>query len=63
MKIEPKVLREDATQKIVQLRTPLGVVAAITPWNFPMILLHDQARAGAARRATRSSPSRRRPRR
>ena len=39
MKIEPKVLREDATQKIVQLRTPLGVVAAITPWNFPMILL------------------------
>jgi acyl-CoA reductase-like NAD-dependent aldehyde dehydrogenase len=39
MTIEPKVLREDATQKIVQLRTPLGVVAAITPWNFPMILL------------------------
>jgi acyl-CoA reductase-like NAD-dependent aldehyde dehydrogenase len=39
MKIEPKLLREDATQKIVQLRTPLGVVAAITPWNFPMILL------------------------
>jgi len=39
MKIEPKVLREDATQKIVQLRAPLGVVAAITPWNFPMILL------------------------
>jgi acyl-CoA reductase-like NAD-dependent aldehyde dehydrogenase len=39
MKIEPRVLREDATQKIVQLRAPLGVVAAITPWNFPMILL------------------------
>lgn len=39
MKIEPKTLREDATQKIVQLRVPLGVVAAITPWNFPMILL------------------------
>jgi len=39
MKIEPKTLREDATQKIVQLRAPLGVVAAITPWNFPMILL------------------------
>jgi len=39
MKIEPKVLREDGTQKIVQLRVPLGVVAAITPWNFPMILL------------------------
>jgi acyl-CoA reductase-like NAD-dependent aldehyde dehydrogenase len=39
MTIEPKTLREDATQKIVQLRVPLGVVAAITPWNFPMILL------------------------
>jgi acyl-CoA reductase-like NAD-dependent aldehyde dehydrogenase len=39
MKIEPKVLREDAAHKIVQLRAPLGVVAAITPWNFPMILL------------------------
>src|SRR4029079_6810507 len=39
MKIEPRTLREDATQKIVQLRAPLGVVAAITPWNFPMILL------------------------
>ncbi len=39
MKIEPKLLREDATQKIMQLRVPLGVVAAITPWNFPMILL------------------------
>jgi acyl-CoA reductase-like NAD-dependent aldehyde dehydrogenase len=39
MKIEPKVLREDADHKIVQQRAPLGVVAAITPWNFPMILL------------------------
>ena len=39
MELPPRTLREDATQKIVQLRTPLGVVAAITPWNFPMILL------------------------
>ena len=39
MELPPKILREDATQKIVQLHTPLGVVAAITPWNFPMILL------------------------
>ncbi|MET1026764.1 MAG: aldehyde dehydrogenase family protein [Dongiaceae bacterium] len=34
-----KVLKDDATQKIVQHHTPLGVVAAITPWNYPMILL------------------------
>ena len=39
MEIQPKLVREDATQKIVQIRTPLGVVAAITPWNFPVILL------------------------
>ncbi len=34
-----KILREDETQKIVEHRTPLGVVAAITPWNFPLSLL------------------------
>jgi acyl-CoA reductase-like NAD-dependent aldehyde dehydrogenase len=34
-----KVLKEDATQKIVRQYTPLGVVAAIVPWNFPMLLL------------------------
>ena len=39
MNIVPKVLKEDAAQKIVLNRAPLGVVAAITPWNFPMILL------------------------
>ena len=39
MDLSDKVLKEDATQRIVQRRAPLGVVAAITPWNFPMILL------------------------
>ena len=34
-----KVIRDDADRKIVEQRTPLGVVAAITPWNFPMVLL------------------------
>src|SRR6185295_14080075 len=34
-----KILKEDATQKIVQQHVPLGVVAAIVPWNFPMLLL------------------------
>jgi len=34
-----KILREDETQKIIEHRTPLGVVAAITPWNFPLSLL------------------------
>ena len=39
MDLDDKVLKEDETQRIVQRRTPLGVVATITPWNFPMILL------------------------
>lgn len=34
-----KVLKEDATQRIVRQYTPLGVVAAIVPWNFPLLLL------------------------
>jgi acyl-CoA reductase-like NAD-dependent aldehyde dehydrogenase len=34
-----KILKEDATQKIVRQFMPLGVVAAIVPWNFPMLLL------------------------
>jgi acyl-CoA reductase-like NAD-dependent aldehyde dehydrogenase len=39
MDIPLKVLKETATDRIVQQRTPLGVVAAITPWNFPIILM------------------------
>ena len=37
--LPPEVLKEDATQKVVRQHRPLGVVAAITPWNVPMILL------------------------
>ena len=33
--LPPEVLKEDATQKVVRQHNPLGVVAAITPWNFP----------------------------
>jgi acyl-CoA reductase-like NAD-dependent aldehyde dehydrogenase len=39
MDLPSRVLKEDANTKVVEHRTPLGVVAAITPWNFPMILL------------------------
>ncbi|MBO9378391.1 aldehyde dehydrogenase family protein [Sphingomonas histidinilytica] len=39
MRLEPKVLRDDARQRIVEHRVPLGVVAGITPWNFPLVLL------------------------
>ena len=34
-----KILLDNDKEKIVEHRTPLGVVAAITPWNFPMSIL------------------------
>src|SRR5258708_7868629 len=37
--LPPEVLKEDAAQKVVRQHKPLGVVAAITPWNFPVLLL------------------------
>jgi len=35
----PEVIRDDPARQIVVVRRPLGVVAAITPWNFPISLL------------------------
>jgi acyl-CoA reductase-like NAD-dependent aldehyde dehydrogenase len=40
--LPPEVLHEDAARKVVRLRKPLGVVAAIMPSNVPMILLAVQ---------------------
>lgn len=37
--LQERSLRDSTSEKIFEHRTPLGVVAAITPWNFPMILL------------------------
>jgi acyl-CoA reductase-like NAD-dependent aldehyde dehydrogenase len=42
MKIEPRTLRDDDRGTVIEHRTPLGVVAAITPWNFPVILLMNK---------------------
>jgi acyl-CoA reductase-like NAD-dependent aldehyde dehydrogenase len=39
MDLKPEVLRETDSVRIVRQRFPLGVVAAITPWNFPVVLL------------------------
>ena len=33
------VLREDAKARVTLVRKPLGVVAAITPWNYPVATL------------------------
>jgi acyl-CoA reductase-like NAD-dependent aldehyde dehydrogenase len=62
MDLPVKVLRETSSQRIVQHRTPLGVVAAITPWNFPMILLMARWRRHCSPE-TPSSQNRRRRRR
>lgn len=32
------VVREDAREQVIDQRHPLGVVAVITPWNFPFML-------------------------
>lgn len=39
MDLPLKILRETAEERIVEQRTGLGVVGAIVPWNFPMILM------------------------
>ena len=39
MDLPEKVLRENDAERIVQQHSPLGVIAAITPWNYPLILL------------------------
>ena len=39
MRPELKVLKDEGGNKVIEHRTPLGVVASITPWNFPVILL------------------------
>lgn len=46
MELPDKVLHEDAAGRAIETRAPLGVVAAITPWNFPLILLCNKLGAG-----------------
>ena len=38
-RMEPVTLRETDAVRIIEHRTPLGVVAAITPWNFPFMMV------------------------
>lgn len=38
MRPETKTLKDEAGHRVIEHRTPLGVVVAITPWNFPLVL-------------------------
>ncbi|SEJ99041.1 Acyl-CoA reductase [Sphingobium sp. AP50] len=39
MRLDPRILQDGDGRRIIETRSPLGVVAAITPWNYPVILL------------------------
>ncbi len=39
MRLPDQTMRDEGGNTIIEHRTPLGVCAAITPWNFPVILL------------------------
>lgn len=39
MEITGKTLRETETERITRHRSPLGVIAAIAPWNVPLLLM------------------------
>ncbi|MAK60823.1 MAG: aldehyde dehydrogenase [Ponticaulis sp.] len=37
-----RVLKESDKNRVLEHRTPLGVVAAIAPWNFPLMILTNK---------------------
>ena len=37
--LEPKIIEESETRRVEAHRRPLGVIGAIIPWNFPLILM------------------------
>ncbi len=42
MRVASKMLVDEPGHQVFEHRAPLGVCAAITPWNFPMILLANK---------------------
>jgi len=39
LSLHEKVIEDSPTRKVISRRRPLGVVGAIVPWNFPLILM------------------------
>ncbi|MBT0962932.1 aldehyde dehydrogenase family protein [Denitromonas iodatirespirans] len=46
MTLADEVLHEDEAGQAIETRAPLGVVAAIAPWNFPLVLLANKLGPG-----------------
>ena len=42
MRMEPRILKDDGKARITEIRRPLGVVAAICPWNFPVMMIANK---------------------
>ena len=42
MRHEPREILDDGGKRVMEYRKPLGVVAAIVPWNFPVILMANK---------------------
>jgi acyl-CoA reductase-like NAD-dependent aldehyde dehydrogenase len=42
VQIPTDVLRDDGTVRVRVIRRPVGVTAAITPWNYPLVTLVDK---------------------
>ncbi|WP_245623169.1 aldehyde dehydrogenase family protein [Spirillospora albida] len=38
LELPPEVIQDDASARVEVVRRPMGVVAAITPWNYPLLL-------------------------
>ncbi len=39
LRSEPHLFRDSAAEQVIEQRYPLGIVAAIVPWNYPLLLL------------------------
>lgn len=39
IRLAPRILKDSSDEQVIEQRYPLGVVAAIVPWNYPLLLL------------------------